>query len=531
MAVAGVGVARAVETLVTDDFNDGDFAGWTAGGPGAGAVYVDGALRARLPANNQNGTFLERSFARTADPVVRFTFDWEPAAPGLGVQTMFSLLDSRTGQGWEFIATPVNNLGTGSGYAPNSIPGDFPDPSGDNLFTLRFDSAARTLQLYRGSALVAQHVSAKTFDANSRPPVVDTFRVTNNADFGLGRENRFDDVRVTGRTNVVFDDDFNDGDYTAAPAWTASHPAATSVDADRRLVLNGVSPDGKSVTGAFPAITAGKVVVRVDAFNGGATGGHGTMGAILLRDSVGNKTAGLLGSGVNNMSNGWGLMTAGNAIVAGAGSFTRFDDSWQTFVIELDLATGNLVVTRNGANLFGTVATTLTRVDEIQLVFTAGFNNAAWNLFFDNVLVSREVDPFTEWQLRYFGCTNCPPAAPDADALGKGVSNANQFRVGLDPTNSAALYRVTEIVRTGNDVQITWQTSGGDWSGHFGAAKTNVLEFAQPTGGGFTNAFTSTGITNIIPLNPVAPGNVTRTVTDPGGATNHPARYYRLRSL
>jgi sugar lactone lactonase YvrE len=38
-----------------------------------------------------------------------------------------------------------------------------------------------------------------------------------------------------------------------------------------------------------------------------------------------------------------------------------------------------------------------------------------------------QVTPYAAWQLQYFGCTTCPNAAPDADPLGKGMSNWNQF--------------------------------------------------------------------------------------------------------
>src|SRR5271154_2174618 len=43
---------------------------------------------------------------------------------------------------------------------------------------------------------------------------------------------------------------------------------------------------------------------------------------------------------------------------------------------------------------------------------------------------------FQAWQLQYFGCTNsgtsCTQAAPNADPYGKGISNTNQFLLGLN---------------------------------------------------------------------------------------------------
>lgn len=68
---------------------------------------------------------------------------------------------------------------------------------------------------------------------------------------------------------------------------------------------------------------------------------------------------------------------------------------------------------------------------------------------------------FTGWQLYYFGCTNCPQAAPGADPLGKGISNYNQDLLGLNPTNAASVWRVTSVVPTGANCVVTWRTGAG----------------------------------------------------------------------
>jgi hypothetical protein len=57
-----------------------------------------------------------------------------------------------------------------------------------------------------------------------------------------------------------------------------------------------------------------------------------------------------------------------------------------------------------------------------------------------------------------------------------------------------------------------------------------VLEFAAGTAsGGYSNNFASTGQTNILSSG-TGLGVVTNMV-DPGGATNIPSRYYRVRVL
>jgi len=128
------------------------------------------------------------------------------------------------------------------------------------------------------------------------------------------------------------------------------------------------------------------------------------------------------------------------------------------------------------------------------------------------------VDPFVTWQLRYFNCTNlaiCPQAAGNADPDGDGMSNTNEFLAGTDPTNGASAFRVVSIVTTGSDVLIDWMS---------GVGKTNALQWTAGTGGGSyqTNAFADLFIvTNTV--------GATTNYLDAGGATNVPARYYRVR--
>ena len=50
---------------------------------------------------------------------------------------------------------------------------------------------------------------------------------------------------------------------------------------------------------------------------------------------------------------------------------------------------------------------------------------------------------FQTWQLRYFGCTNCPQAQPGADADGTGQDNQLKYVAGLNPTNSASIFLLT----------------------------------------------------------------------------------------
>ncbi len=123
--------------------------------------------------------------------------------------------------------------------------------------------------------------------------------------------------------------------------------------------------------------------------------------------------------------------------------------------------------------------------------------------------------PFESWQFQYFGCTNCPQAAANADADGDGMDNQSEFLAGTNPTNSASAFRVSSALPQGNDIVITWTTAGG---------RTNRV---QVTGGSeySPNAFTDLSGPIIIP----GSGDVTTNYVDVGGATNTPARFYRVR--
>jgi len=119
---------------------------------------------------------------------------------------------------------------------------------------------------------------------------------------------------------------------------------------------------------------------------------------------------------------------------------------------------------------------------------------------------------FEMWQLAYFGCTNCLQAAAQADPLGKGISNFDQYRIGLNPTNAASLFQILSVAQTSNDLSVTWQSVGGC---------TNLLEAALDLAGTYTNASP-----NIIIA---GSGETITNYLDIGSATNGPTRFYRVR--
>ncbi|MGD1020911.1 MAG: hypothetical protein ABSA12_16510 [Verrucomicrobiia bacterium] len=145
------------------------------------------------------------------------------------------------------------------------------------------------------------------------------------------------------------------------------------------------------------------------------------------------------------------------------------------------------------------------------------------------------VDPFVAWQETY-GLTNagCTVCGGNASYTGDGMSNTNKFLAGFNPTSAAAYLHIISVARvnSGHDIQVTYLGANGDSHSSLGSLiYTNILDYTTGTAsGGYSNInFTSTGQMNIL-----SGGNgsgMTNTLTDSGGATAVPSRYYRIRVL
>ena len=121
---------------------------------------------------------------------------------------------------------------------------------------------------------------------------------------------------------------------------------------------------------------------------------------------------------------------------------------------------------------------------------------------------------FQGWQIQYFGTTNSPAGA-NSDPDGDGQNNLAEFLTGTDPTNSTSSFRVISVTETGNSLRVTWM---------MGSGRTNAL---QATAGDGSGGYNTNGFADIFTItNTVGP--VTNYLDD-GGATNIPARFYRVR--
>jgi hypothetical protein len=111
------------------------------------------------------------------------------------------------------------------------------------------------------------------------------------------------------------------------------------------------------------------------------------------------------------------------------------------------------------------------------------------------------------------------PTDASFDYDGDGQSNLEEAAMGTDPNDANSYLRITSIITTNQDVLISWSTAAttgyGEgieyrvlWGTNLTTGVTNLLAFV------FHDRTTSAGVTNYL---------------DVGGATNHPARFYRIR--
>ena len=195
---------------------------------------------------------------------------------------------------------------------------------------------------------------------------------------------------------------------------------------------------------------------------------------------------------------------------------------------------GQLRVTNNAANAVlemrnGTLTQSGGTLDVDRLIITNacarfihtggtliyGILNLSTNAFFD----ADDDGIDNKWEMDY-GLDPLDPADAALDNDGDGQNNLEEFTMGTDPNDANSRFRIISIVRTNNDVRITWTVAPKSGNGVY------FLDYIVQFG---TNLLT--GVTNnLSPVIFVGPGFVgtTTNYTDVGGATNRPARFYRI---
>ena len=278
--------------------------------------------------------------------------------------------------------------------------------------------------------------------------------------------------------------------------------------------------------------------IYVGAFSSSATGAVWMTGGRLSNSLL---YVGYQGVGQMTVSNGTSLLhdVFVGAVTGGQGTLTCVGGS-SSMYSSLTLgtsdctATGTVIVA--GGNLFVTNAahTAVFEVDSGTFILNSGvvdvdifvmtnpcahFIRSGGALLYSSAVLSSNRDDDGDGisngyeQDHNFDPLNAADANADAD--GDGMSNLQEFLAGTDATNSASSFRITSEVRTGSNVLVTWMT---------GIGKTNALQWTGGTGNG---SFATNNFANLfIVTNTVG---TTTNYLDVGGATNKPARYYRVR--
>ncbi len=273
-------------------------------------------------------------------------------------------------------------------------------------------------------------------------------------------------------------------------ATTANSTGTVWVTAGLLVVTNGVVVLGSSGVGQMTvsngAVNAQAVTVGRNAGSQGAltiAGGTVTVsGSVILGDCATGATGNLLVSG-------------GQLAVTSS-----------THSAVLDVRDGTLTLMGGALNIDKLVITNLCG----HFVHTGG------TLIYGTVVLDPNLSAAGDgipngWKQQY-GLDPLDPNLGSKDTDGDGMSNLQEFLTGTDPTNSASSFRITSVVGTGSDVLVSWMT---------GIGKSNAL---QATAGG---SYTTNGFIDIFTVTN-ASGTVTNYL-DVGGATNKPARYYRVR--
>lgn len=180
----------------------------------------------------------------------------------------------------------------------------------------------------------------------------------------------------------------------------------------------------------------------------------------------------------------------------------------------------------DGGDVFGTTTTNL----YLNTTVSSDANNYAvivsntWGVTTSSVAVLTIIIPPADsigdgitdaWRARYFdppGNTTNSRSCATCDASGTGQNNLFKFIAGLDPTNSASIFRILSTTPVTSNILVTWQAGGG---------RTNVVEAASNVGGSYTNVSGNFLLPDT--------GDIRTNFLDIGGAGIGGNRFYRIR--
>jgi T5SS/PEP-CTERM-associated repeat protein len=272
----------------------------------------------------------------------------------------------------------------------------------------------------------------------------------------------------------------------------------------------------------------------------------GNAGVGQLTMSGGTLNVGSLGMTVGSLASSQGTFTmSGGTAMATSMIVGTFGCTVTNGVVQV--INGNLYVTnaahtavlevRNGVVV---LSNGFVEIDWLVLTNACGrFVHAGGTLLLNNAPVlgasfSAVGDGIPNSWKQHYGLDPFDPNLANKDGDGTGMSNSNKFMAGISPINPAAYLHVTSIVRAGNDINVSYLGADGDSTWSPGIAKrTNILEFTTGTANGsYMNVFLP--VPAALATNILSGGTgvgLATNMVDSWGATNVPARYYRVRVL
>ncbi len=176
------------------------------------------------------------------------------------------------------------------------------------------------------------------------------------------------------------------------------------------------------------------------------------------------------------------------------------------------LIEGELAITPQATGVTNIVDAPATIVFDASNFSTSALTQATYDAMLTQVNQTNET--FASWQGQYFGCTNDPDAALNADPSGDGQDNYTKFLAGMNPTNSASYFHILSATHQGNDELVSWMCGGG---------RTNVLQTTTNLGESWSNVSP-----NIVLA---GDGDSVTNYLDVGAVTNGPSRFYRVLLL
>ena len=395
---------------------------------------------------------------------------------------------------------------------------------GNDQFYVGWDGASNSVVVENGGQLTSADsvVGVDATGAHNRIVVSGTGSAwTNTGEFRFGSLGG-DNYLVITNGGAVFND---------SPGFMLGGSFAS----DNRVLVAG--------TGSLWSTTGG---IFIGSHGGGnslviSNGGRAVCSVGSVGSSTGNSNSVLVtGSGsiwssgsiiaVGNQGSGNSVVVAGGSVVAAGLVIGKASATCDNFV---QLDSGNIVVTNATLDAvlevgYGKLILNggVLQVDKLVITNScARFIHNGGALIVGTLVLDPALDADGDglpngWEQSYgldplsANGDNGPNGDPDHD----GFTNLEEFQAGTNPTNPTSNpLRVTAIAVESNDVRITWTTAGG---------LTNVVQAAAGgADGSYTNNFSDISSSIVVPGMSLSTTNY----LDLGGATNWPARYYRIR--